>query len=281
MCTPKQGLGNCTMCRHDLQETADNPVFFLQKKADLLQPWALHSLAGYYDYFLPQCSDRTIKKNDYEAFRLYLLSAKQGFRESQINVAKMYYSGRGVNKSLKEAVYWLKIVAYQGSLESQCTLAVMIMNGEISGTRSDAIILFRNGANKGYYDAQFNLALSFQGQENPDYTKSLFWLKKAALQKNHKSQFYLAKLLFELNQDIPTAMYWLRMACESGNDEWIKILESLEKRFALTCSMCSRELNGQGKRCTKCKAVYYCSKDCQVKDWKENHKKECVSKIVE
>ena len=29
--------------------------------------------------------------------------------------------------------------------------------------------------------------------------------------------------------------------------------------------------------CSRCKAAAYCSKDCQVKDWKAGHKQECVS----
>jgi len=30
------------------------------------------------------------------------------------------------------------------------------------------------------------------------------------------------------------------------------------------------------KMCTKCKKVYYCSKTCQVEDWKARHKSLCA-----
>ena len=31
-------------------------------------------------------------------------------------------------------------------------------------------------------------------------------------------------------------------------------------------------------RCSRCKCISYCSKDCQVKDWK-NHKAFCVAAV--
>ena len=39
------------------------------------------------------------------------------------------------------------------------------------------------------------------------------------------------------------------------------------------CSWCSKE-NDTAKKCTACKCVWYCDKECQNKHWKE-HKKEC------
>ncbi|KAJ9086421.1 SET and MYND domain-containing protein 3 [Entomophthora muscae] len=62
-----------------------------------------------------------------------------------------------------------------------------------------------------------------------------------------------------------------------------------------SCFRCSTEKSEQGKisdfgpqitvfseclslsRCSKCKLAWYCSKDCQLRDWAVYHKKECVS----
>jgi hypothetical protein len=38
-----------------------------------------------------------------------------------------------------------------------------------------------------------------------------------------------------------------------------------------TCAVCGREAM---KRCSKCRVEWYCSRDCQVKDWKR-HKPIC------
>jgi hypothetical protein len=44
----------------------------------------------------------------------------------------------------------------------------------------------------------------------------------------------------------------------------------------MRCGLCGAN-TGANKRCTACKIVSYCSKECQVKDWKLRHKKSCKS----
>jgi hypothetical protein len=42
---------------------------------------------------------------------------------------------------------------------------------------------------------------------------------------------------------------------------------------------CSVDLKGELRKCSQCKSVQYCSRECQVADWKAGHKKDCkVSK---
>jgi hypothetical protein len=42
------------------------------------------------------------------------------------------------------------------------------------------------------------------------------------------------------------------------------------------CCYCSSEgLKLELKKCSQCKSVQYCSKECQVADWRAGHKKEC------
>merc|ERR1711933_610028 len=49
---------------------------------------------------------------------------------------------------------------------------------------------------------------------------------------------------------------------------------SKTKRLCLNCGA-SRAANGDSlSQCSRCKCAYYCSRDCQVKDWKE-HKNLC------
>lgn len=42
----------------------------------------------------------------------------------------------------------------------------------------------------------------------------------------------------------------------------------------MTCDFCSTKSN-QLKKCSGCKDVSYCSKECQTRDWRLGHKKEC------
>lgn len=39
------------------------------------------------------------------------------------------------------------------------------------------------------------------------------------------------------------------------------------------CDHCNKE--GASKRCSKCQAVFYCDRICQVAGWKGGHKKIC------
>ncbi len=51
--------------------------------------------------------------------------------------------------------------------------------------------------------------------------------------------------------------------------------EPIDRAFYKSCCVCKKVIETyQIKRCSNCKMAYYCSKECQKKDWKE-HKKFC------
>ena len=54
----------------------------------------------------------------------------------------------------------------------------------------------------------------------------------------------------------------------------VKKLESFGQSH---CDNCSKEVKTgeKFKQCSKCKAQWYCSKECQVEAWKAGHKKDC------
>jgi TPR repeat protein len=54
-----------------------------------------------------------------EAFKWYMLSAKQGHSNSQYNIGMMYENGEGVSKNYIEAKKWYKLAANQGDLDAQ------------------------------------------------------------------------------------------------------------------------------------------------------------------
>lgn len=42
----------------------------------------------------------------------------------------------------------------------------------------------------------------------------------------------------------------------------------------LICGYCDKEKKNKLKKCSRCKVYYYCSKECQKKDW-PRHKLQC------
>ena len=272
---PTKLFSNCPMCRHKVPGSRSETIPWLQKNSNLGKAWAQFQMAGYYESDL----DPSIVKNDREALRLYLLSAKQGYMRAQHNLGLMYIEGRGCEKSIKQGVYWFTLAANQGSIEAQSEIGYIIINNSnvvIPGrSKADGIILLHNAASSGDDIAQSRLALALSDSDLP---ASLYWFKKASLQNYSPAQFYLSITLFDVKQDIPTAMYWLRKAAGSGHKDATNLLKKREVEIALTCASCFKSLNGKGKKCTKCKSVYYCNKECQGNDWKR-HKKECVDEI--
>lgn len=78
---------------------------------------------------------------------------------------------------------------------------------------------------------------------------------------------------------VPRAMYWMRKVTEAGaiNDAKTVMgqLEELGKRFCANCHKSAADIPGPLKHCAKCKAIWYCSKECQVKSWNEGHRMDC------
>jgi TPR repeat protein len=60
------------------------------------------------------------QRHDYErAFTFYTIAAEHGDLISQYNLGVIYKDGKGVNKDIGEAIFWLEKASNQGLLEAQ------------------------------------------------------------------------------------------------------------------------------------------------------------------
>ena len=116
------------------------------------------------------------------AFRLYKPLAEAGDMGAQSTVGYMYSIGRGVEKDLVRARYWIQKAAEQGEKVAQSNLGAMYANGEVV-TRDAvrAVFWYRKSAEQGYGLAQFLLGKKYATGDGvtKDYVSAYMWLTLA------------------------------------------------------------------------------------------------------
>jgi len=52
--------------------------------------------------------------------------------------------------------------------------------------------------------------------------------------------------------------------------------------YANRCFCCeSKDSREASRKCKQCKNAWYCSRECQIKDWRSGHKKQCLQSVAE
>ena len=59
------------------------------------------------------------------------------------------------------------------------------------------------------------------------------------------------------------------------NNSQITPSVNLSNRECHVCKKSEKDIGKKLKNCARCKSAQYCSRECQVKDWKSGHKKLC------
>jgi hypothetical protein len=81
--------------------------------------------------------------------------------------------------------------------------------------------------------------------------------------------------------DIEITDVKMRFDLEKTESNEKKHKASTLKKWSKKKNMCAychslEEENEKFKVCARCKKVTYCSRKCHKKDWKKNHKKNCI-----
>ena len=126
----------------------------------------------------------------------------------------------------------------------------------------------------------------YKGAGTPiDMDKALACFVLAAEQKHMDSVcnaigIYYNRVLKEGRKYMYEAIYYCRKYIKLSETEKFyednkKKIISMLSHLSSMCRVCGEE-GERYKQCSRCTCVYYCSVDCQRKDWKENgHKEEC------
>ena len=124
------------------------------------------------------------------------------------------------------------------------------------------------------------------GEGTPmDMDKALACFVLAAEQK-HMNAIYMAIVIYQDKMKkeglkyMYEAIYYCRKyiklsETEKFDEDKKKKITKILTALSSMCRVCGEE-GERYKQCSRCTCVYYCSVDCQRKDWKENgHKEEC------
>ncbi len=126
-------------------------------------------------------------------------AAKEGDAAAQLEMARAYYRGIGVEKNLKTAMEWLKKAAESGNPEALTQMGVFYFEGTgVPKDEKEALAWFRKAAEAGSTLGQLNLGVLLrQGKEiERSNEESLEWIHKAADGGRVEAKMVLGQLYF-------------------------------------------------------------------------------------
>lgn len=172
---------------------------------------------------------------DLQAVHYFRMAADQHHPDAQIQLARLYFHGRGVTTDYSEAIKWYRKAADRGVVEAQLKLGDMISRGlGVKQNYTDARQWYRMAAEQGSADAQTKLGdmccHGYQGRK--DFVEAAKWYREAAEQGSPIAQYRLGCLNLH-NHAISgkfshyEAAKWFRLAAEQGHAEshgWLGIM---------------------------------------------------------
>lgn len=125
--------------------------------------------------------------------------AKKGNADSQQRLGSFYSEEGTKHLNYKEAVYWYQLSANQGNYKAQLELGRIFDSGKIQGEGSKlmGIYWYRKLAEEGFPTAQCILGAKYLWGDGVEENKkeAVHWLKKAAAQGYEEAKEYLSGLI--------------------------------------------------------------------------------------
>ena len=230
---------------------------WIEKAAAQNDPDALFYLATLYGNGLTSVLDRSQEKAD----ELLMKSANLGYAAANALMAKFHFTGtQGFEEDLDEAIFRATVAyAVDASDESAVTTLGFHLTPEQATEPSPYLAC--------YY---LNIAA------NEDMDGTACYCYSGALLKLSKHLHNSQDQIHGFNA-VPAAFFWLRKSRDLGHHNAGGPLKEWESESQRYCANCSKDAKAgeKFKQCSKCKAQWYCSKECQVEAWKAGHKKDC------
>ena len=229
--------------------------------------------------------DGFVPQSDTKAIHFLKEAADLGYTEAIVEVSGMYWGQMrewGMNnedENLQNAVLYTTLAYRQASQE----IPISSSQDSVAALAYNLGLLFRNTFS-GYFEAFPNLS-------KPQLLyRASHYLEEAA-RKGHEGAFLpLAVTLLDfanlegmsINSVLyaPRILFWSRKAANVEGDKTraIGLIGRMEEFLKRRCANCRKSANPNNdpyKCCSRCKSVWYCSKECQVKHW-GSHKSDCI-----
>jgi len=284
----------CPLCRERFPSGTYEVMGILREKAAEGKDWAQCLLGQKYHH-----GNMGLAPDEHKAESLYRSSAAQGYSNAQ-NFLGIIEESRG---NYPEACQLFQAAASQGNVSALSSLVKFYHQGEVV-ERDDmeavriATVSARlpNNNPRGTETLGHYFAYGEGGLES-SMVRSVYYYKPAIeefeLHPNTTRRYALSLIDISStyypdcitppsgDNNWPEALFWYRRAIAQLTDaETIPFVESYESKIKEMCACCYRSLSTDNRKCcVECRAVYYCSRECQTEDWKAGHKKDCVKSL--
>ena len=177
-------------------------------------------------YLLAYCfyHGKGVGISETQAKKYFLLSAQNGYSQSQVEIGKFYLSGKcGFNKSLTEAFTNFKKAADNNNPEGQYELGMCYLKERgVNKDNKSAAQYFRLSAENGFPEAQYRIAACYEqgvGVDR-DIDKAKEWLNKAVKQNNVDAISYLGRCYYNgtlMTQDYKMAVKYFQKVADTDS----------------------------------------------------------------
>ncbi len=211
-----QNIGYCYFNGEGVDEDFEQALYWYQKALDNGLEDALFDVGVSYK-----------KLGKYEkAFEYFMAGAKKDDPDCQRQVGTAYFEGRGVERDLSEAIFWIERAKENGDEDSDFNLGLCYQEIE---EYEKAFQHFMLAAEDGDAAAQCEVGMAYYRGEGveQDYDQAVLWLKKATEQDDPQGWYVLGVCYLDgkgTAQDYRKASDCLYRAAEMGNEGAMRVI---------------------------------------------------------
>ena len=197
-----------------------------------------------------------IERDTERAESLLRRSAEQGNKYAAYTLGKAYLDGDILTQNIAEAVRLLNLSASKGFAPAQFILGRLLYKGEVvpKDIKKVAEWLDRAAAQNDPYAAYLAGKIYLTEDEVKNIQKAIRSFKIAAENGNYFAEYQLGKIYLygkDVPRDTDTAMYYLQLAAEHGNQYAAQLIHSIRVNGNWTAALASLRLLGHIARIIK------------------------------